>query len=74
MDERETRLRMTLRAYRVAKGKTQLEVSHDIGMSRDWYTRAENRPGVIKTETLWKLADYYGIDITDFFNGFSQHK
>lgn len=52
-----------LRLLRLRKKKTQLMVQMDTGIEQALLSKYENGSRIPPTETLIKLADYYGVSI-----------
>lgn len=52
-----------LRLLRLQKKKTQLMVQMDTGIEQALLSKYENGSRIPPTETLIKLADYYGVSI-----------
>jgi len=52
-----------LKALRIQKNKTQLQVQIDTGIEQALLSKYENGLRVPPTETLIILADYYGVSM-----------
>ena len=63
MTEKSTRLAQYLRLLRESHENTQDELASMLGVTRQTYSHYENCRLVPSTETLYKIAVYYGISI-----------
>lgn len=52
-----------LKELRLSKHKTQSDVANGIGMGRTGYTKIENGVQDADTETIAKIADYFGVSV-----------
>lgn len=52
-----------LKQLRLAKNKTQAQLASEIGVGRTGYTKIENGTQDADTETISKLADYFGVTV-----------
>lgn len=57
-----------LKELRLSKDKTQAQIASEIGIGRTGYTKIENGIQDADTETISKLADYFGVS-TDYLLG-----
>ena len=56
-----------LRSLRLEKNLTQEEVANEVSMSRDHLSNIENGKYPINIKTLYKLAEFYKVDMKYFF-------
>lgn len=56
---------LSLKRARIQRGLTASEVCDGVGISRARYY-AMSRQKSIKTETLQKLADFFGLPVSEF--------
>ncbi len=58
-----------LRGLRIAKNLSQEQVSLEVNISRDHLSNLENGKFPINIKTLYKLAQFFEVDIEYFFLG-----
>lgn len=56
-----------LKGLRLEKHLTQEEVASEVSMSRDHLSNIENGKYPINIKTLYKLAEFYKVDMKYFF-------
>ena len=57
-----------LKGLRADKGLTQEQVAFEVNISRDHLSNIENGKHPINIKNLYKLAKFYDVDMTYFFN------
>ncbi len=62
-------MQITLRAARVNRGLSQVEVAKIIGKNKDTINRYEKNSSKIPRDTIVKLLDLYGFSHDDIFFG-----
>ena len=53
-----------VKAYRASLGKTQFELSHEIGISTDELSLIEGREANPRLDTMQKIAAHMGITVS----------
>ncbi len=56
-----------LKSLRLEKSLTQEDVANEVNMSRDHLSNIENGKYPINIKTLYKLAEFYKVDMKYFF-------
>ncbi|WP_404424960.1 helix-turn-helix domain-containing protein [Nibricoccus sp. IMCC34717] len=59
-------------AFRLAKGLTQSDLAHALGMTRDqvaYYERAAKNPSM---EVIARIASFFGVSVGELFNDMSK--
>lgn len=56
-----------LKALRLNRGLSQEEVACEVKMSRDHLSNIENGKYPLNIKTLYKLAEFYNVDMKHFF-------
>ena len=69
----EMKLQERLRALRRERGETQAQVAAATGMIEQQYQRYERGAGLPNLESVWKLADHFGVSI-DYLLGRSEER
>jgi transcriptional regulator with XRE-family HTH domain len=59
-----------LKLLRLINGKTQTELGAMLGMTFQQIAKYERGISKIGPDKLWKLAEYFGVDVAYFFEGY----
>lgn len=62
-------MQYSIKELRARKGVTQREAASDLGVSLTTYNYWESHVSSLKVSTIFRLAEYYGVDARDIFLG-----